>query len=497
MFIHNVFTSRRAAAPKAPIPLKTKRLGTLNSGPIVRPVADARNKIIQRNRSKITDARDKLAQITKQSGDVRQKLMRKQQQLQQQHGGGRKGAGTAGLVSASSAARNAAVLPAATRRGAGRRGAAAAVAMPSAHHHHHRLADDDADDDIDMDIDFVPATYALRRTVQNDIAYSKMPPLPQFSRATERARSGPALPSGGYHPAPQHHQQPLLQHHHHHHAPQSQSAHHHRLMRPSPPPPNVVSVGHHHGHHGGWSSGVADPFDCYEVPMQRPIDVSEPKNLQRQIRGAHPDLIPTKGILRYSSRDPRISPPPPPMMKSLHHQHHRGGYAGGYEEHGGTPAHLSYEMRTRLERAPDSGVSAGTFSNPYTLHNNPNKPKLQQSSSHHRDPREQVQLQQQQQPQASSGGGSGYRIVVSNLHSSVSQSDIRELFEDIGELVDARLVRPGVAEVIFRTMKDAEMAVDTYHNRQLDGQPMKCLLVNPRPVASRPTAPALKSSGRR
>lgn len=66
------------------------------------------------------------------------------------------------------------------------------------------------------------------------------------------------------------------------------------------------------------------------------------------------------------------------------------------------------------------------------------------------------------------------------------------MFEDIGELLEARLVRPGVAEVIFSTMKDAEAAVDTYHNRQLDGQPMKCMLVNPR-SSGKPTAPAIKT----
>lgn len=121
-------------------------------------------------------------------------------------------------------------------------------------------------------------------------------------------------------------------------------------------------------------------------------------------------------------------------------------------------------MRARLERPPDSNVSMGIFSNPYTA-------KL---------------------PAAPSKALHGYRIVVSNLHCGVSQSDIKELFEDIGELVEARLVRPGVAEVIFSTMKDAEAAVDTYHNRQLDGQPMKCLLVNPR-ASSKPTAPAIKS----
>lgn len=84
----------------------------------------------------------------------------------------------------------------------------------------------------------------------------------------------------------------------------------------------------------------------------------------------------------------------------------------------------------------------------------------------------------------------GHRIVVSNLQQSVTQDDIRELFEDIGQLLVARLVRPGTAEVIYKNLKDAQKAVDTYHNRQLDGQPMKCLLVNKRPI-NNPTGPAI------
>lgn len=78
----------------------------------------------------------------------------------------------------------------------------------------------------------------------------------------------------------------------------------------------------------------------------------------------------------------------------------------------------------------------------------------------------------------------GYRIVVSNLQANVTQEDIKELFEDVGELLVSRLVRPGIAEVIYKTLKDATKAVETYHNRQLDGHPMKCLLVNPRPKTS-------------
>ncbi|XP_017878739.1 polymerase delta-interacting protein 3-like isoform X2 [Ceratina calcarata] len=93
---------------------------------------------------------------------------------------------------------------------------------------------------------------------------------------------------------------------------------------------------------------------------------------------------------------------------------------------------------------------------------------------------------------SSSPQSSGYRIVVSNLQANVTQEDIKELFEDVGELLVSRLVRPGTAEVIYKTLKDATKAVETYHNRQLDGHPMKCLLVNPRPK-NNPTGPAVRS----
>ncbi|XP_076265216.1 uncharacterized protein LOC143199345 [Rhynchophorus ferrugineus] len=89
----------------------------------------------------------------------------------------------------------------------------------------------------------------------------------------------------------------------------------------------------------------------------------------------------------------------------------------------------------------------------------------------------------------------GHRIVVSNLQPSVTEDDIKELFEDIGQLLSAKLVRPGVAEVIYKNLKDAQKAVDTYHNRQLDGQPMKCLLVNKRPLNQPTGAPLTKNEG--
>lgn len=71
----------------------------------------------------------------------------------------------------------------------------------------------------------------------------------------------------------------------------------------------------------------------------------------------------------------------------------------------------------------------------------------------------------------------GHKIIISNLEPSVTSEDIRELFADIGDLLDSKVIRPGVAEVIYNRRADAIQAVDVYHNRQLDGRPMKCDMV--------------------
>ncbi|XP_013182208.1 PREDICTED: polymerase delta-interacting protein 3-like [Papilio xuthus] len=91
-----------------------------------------------------------------------------------------------------------------------------------------------------------------------------------------------------------------------------------------------------------------------------------------------------------------------------------------------------------------------------------------------------------------------YRIIVSNLRNTVTGGDIEELFGDVGGMLESRLVRPGTAEVIYNSLEDAQKAVDLYHNRQLDGQPMNCLLVTPRSGTSATsrtsTKPALYST---
>ena len=39
------------------------------------------------------------------------------------------------------------------------------------------------------------------------------------------------------------------------------------------------------------------------------------------------------------------------------------------------------------------------------------------------------------------------------------------------------MIQPGHAEVVFVNRADAKKAVEIYHNRQLDGKPMKCQIV--------------------
>lgn len=374
--------NRKSAAS----PTKNGRKKLLGGGGISKPVrspaagglgkpklvVDARMKIIEKKRSQIRDARDKLVEIARNSGDARLKLLK------------RKGKPLPG---------NGILKKSPSKVGKGK---------PFV----------DEDDDYDMEVDIRRPIGPLKRTVRNEMfsVPSTMPPLPTFGRS----------------------------------------------VRPSPPPQTSSST---------WNS---DPFDCYEVHTSRPI-LHKPAPAPAPLPN-YDDLPPRRTRTR--------TPPPPPV----------------YVE---DRPHLSSTMRARLERAPNPNESMGIFSKMSADDRYPES----RTHYHHGAP-----LSPSPSPPIS-----GHRIVVSNLHSSVTQNDIRvssssisrmviiylililpqqELFEDIGDLLESRLVRPGVAEVIYRTAKDAEEAVDTYHNRQLDGLPMKCLLVKPR-ASNKPTAPAI------
>jgi len=54
---------------------------------------------------------------------------------------------------------------------------------------------------------------------------------------------------------------------------------------------------------------------------------------------------------------------------------------------------------------------------------------------------------------------------------------MEELFSTIGTIVNARMVREGVAEATFLKEEDALRSVEVFHNRQLDGLPMNVSII--------------------
>lgn len=89
----------------------------------------------------------------------------------------------------------------------------------------------------------------------------------------------------------------------------------------------------------------------------------------------------------------------------------------------------------------------------------------------------------------------GFRVVITNLHPVVTQDDIVELFGAVGALKKARLVKVGIAEVVYVNKEDALAAVRKYHMRELDGQPMQAVLKTGGGVTARLAAQPHRSSG--
>ncbi|CAN8062548.1 unnamed protein product [Agarophyton chilense] len=89
-------------------------------------------------------------------------------------------------------------------------------------------------------------------------------------------------------------------------------------------------------------------------------------------------------------------------------------------------------------------------------------------------------------PPSAQRRSNGVKVVVSNLHPGVTQSDIAELFETVGPLKSAVLPRyqngtsSCEAEVIFENMPDALEAIKRYNLVPLDNQPLQITLVTTR-----------------
>lgn len=66
----------------------------------------------------------------------------------------------------------------------------------------------------------------------------------------------------------------------------------------------------------------------------------------------------------------------------------------------------------------------------------------------------------------------GASVLVSNLMPSITQSEIIELFGDVGVMNAVNMINPTTALVTYQKGSDAVEAVKVYHNRLLDGKPM-------------------------
>ncbi|XP_057830704.2 THO complex subunit 4C isoform X2 [Cryptomeria japonica] len=96
------------------------------------------------------------------------------------------------------------------------------------------------------------------------------------------------------------------------------------------------------------------------------------------------------------------------------------------------------------------------------------------------------------------GPEAGAKLYISNLDFGVTNSDIKELFAEVGELkrctvhYDRSGRSNGTAEVVYINMSDAVAAVKRYNNVQLDGKPMKLEIIGTNltlPVSARVNFP--------
>lgn len=74
----------------------------------------------------------------------------------------------------------------------------------------------------------------------------------------------------------------------------------------------------------------------------------------------------------------------------------------------------------------------------------------------------------------------GASVLISNLNPTITQSDIIELYGEVGVLAAVNMINQTTALVTYHNSSDAFRAVKVYHNRLLDGRPM---LVNMMPTS--------------
>ncbi|XP_070506283.1 polymerase delta-interacting protein 3-like [Chironomus tepperi] len=173
-----------------------------------------------------------------------------------------------------------------------------------------------------------------------------------------------------------------------------------------------------------------DPFDCYVVPTRRPVplpprNITERYQFNRGVMSAHMDA--------YGKDEP--------ARKSILRSNSRGDE---HDDRFESDRYVISEPKSRSYTNESAGIFANIASPPRGGN--------------------------------SSGLIKGHRIIVNNLDQTVTEGEMRELFSDIGEVMSAKIIRPGTAEIIYRQEGDDERAHEAYHNRILDGRPMKITL---------------------
>ena len=103
--------------------------------------------------------------------------------------------------------------------------------------------------------------------------------------------------------------------------------------------------------------------------------------------------------------------------------------------------------------------------------------RQKQRSQRQSQPQRQLQPQKQLQPQNKLQSCQGHKIMVSNLPSMVTGEDVKELFSTIGQITSFKMIREGVALIIFLESEDVLRAIEAFHNCQLDGLPMNVTTV--------------------
>ncbi|RWS26706.1 polymerase delta-interacting protein 3-like protein [Leptotrombidium deliense] len=90
----------------------------------------------------------------------------------------------------------------------------------------------------------------------------------------------------------------------------------------------------------------------------------------------------------------------------------------------------------------------------------------------------------------------GATVLITNLNSTITDTDLLELFGDVGEMSSLQMVNSSTALVTYSNASDASKACETYNNRLLDGYPMSCTVLPPTGGASQPVASSTRGLSR-